>query len=64
MDYTGIEEIDREDSVGILGGHKIHVAQPTAASTEGFSGDDWHPICTVYCSTVFKVWLLLLLQST
>jgi len=40
MDYTGIEEIDREDSVGILGGHKIHVAQPTAASTEGFSGDD------------------------
>ena len=36
-----------------MGGPRIQVAQPTEGSTAGFPGDDWHPICTVYCFTIF-----------
>jgi len=62
--YTGIGKIDGGDSVCILGGPRIRVTQPTEGSTAGLPEDDWHPICTVYCSTVYIVRLLLLLLST
>ena len=38
--YTGIGEIDREDSVCTLGVPRIQVAQPTEGSTVGLLGDD------------------------
>jgi len=38
--YTGIGEIDGGDSVCILSGPRIQVAQPTEGSTAGFPGDD------------------------
>ena len=42
--YTGIGEIDGGDSVCILGGPRIQVAQPRYSSTAEFRGDDWHPV--------------------
>ena len=56
--YTGIAKIDGGDSVYILGGPRIQVAQPAEGFTARFPGDDGHPICTVYCSTIFTVRLL------
>jgi len=59
--YTGIGKIDEGDSVCILGGLRIQVAQPRYCSTAGFQGMTDIPYCS-YCHCYWHIVIVIVID--